>query len=94
MVRVWDSRLVPLLSGSSGLTGGPPVRERRLTVCLSASESQDSGFLYFCFRWLLIRFKRELSFQDVLRLWEVSFFFWSGSVLDTRNRSLSTCLPR
>ncbi|KAK7929319.1 hypothetical protein WMY93_005714 [Mugilogobius chulae] len=34
-------------------------------------ESQDSGFLYFCFRWLLIRFKRELSFQDVLRLWEV-----------------------
>ncbi|XP_074521317.1 TBC1 domain family member 15 [Halichoeres trimaculatus] len=34
-------------------------------------ESQDSGYLYFCFRWLLIRFKRELSFQDVLRLWEV-----------------------
>ncbi|MED6263403.1 hypothetical protein CHARACLAT_004227 [Characodon lateralis] len=35
-------------------------------------ESQESGYLYFCFRWLLIRFKRELSFQDVLRLWEVS----------------------
>ncbi|CAJ1055776.1 TBC1 domain family member 15 [Xyrichtys novacula] len=34
-------------------------------------EAQDSGYLYFCFRWLLIRFKRELSFQDVLRLWEV-----------------------
>uniref|UniRef100_A0A8C2JXI0 TBC1 domain family, member 15 n=1 Tax=Cyprinus carpio TaxID=7962 RepID=A0A8C2JXI0_CYPCA len=31
----------------------------------------DSGYLYFCFRWLLIRFKRELHFQDVLRLWEV-----------------------
>lgn len=28
--------------------------------------------MYFCFRWLLIRFKRELSFMDVLRLWEVS----------------------
>ena len=41
-----------------------------VTVCVS--ESQDSGYLYFCFRWLLIRFKRELSFQDVLRLWEVS----------------------
>lgn len=27
--------------------------------------------MYFCFRWLLIRFKRELSFMDVLRLWEV-----------------------
>ncbi|KAG7454695.1 hypothetical protein MATL_G00262450 [Megalops atlanticus] len=38
-------------------------------------ESQDSGYLYFCFRWLLIRFKRELSFQDVLRLWEV---MWTG----------------
>ncbi|ROL43328.1 TBC1 domain family member 15 [Anabarilius grahami] len=34
-------------------------------------EAQDSGYLYFCFRWLLIRFKRELNFQDVLRLWEV-----------------------
>ncbi|ETE68638.1 TBC1 domain family member 15, partial [Ophiophagus hannah] len=34
-------------------------------------ESQDSGYLYFCFRWLLIRFKREFSFQDILRLWEV-----------------------
>lgn len=43
-----------------------------LTRLLSSSaESQDSGYLYFCFRWLLIRFKRELSFQDVLRLWEV-----------------------
>ncbi|KAM5289283.1 TBC1 domain family member 15 isoform 4-T4 [Ctenodactylus gundi] len=34
-------------------------------------ESQDSGYLYFCFRWLLIRFKREFSFLDILRLWEV-----------------------
>ncbi|XP_067420114.1 TBC1 domain family member 15 isoform X2 [Emydura macquarii macquarii] len=34
-------------------------------------ESQDSGYLYFCFRWLLIRFKREFSFQNILRLWEV-----------------------
>ncbi|KTG01105.1 hypothetical protein cypCar_00024679 [Cyprinus carpio] len=34
-------------------------------------EAQDSGYLYFCFRWLLIRFKRELHFQDVLRFWEV-----------------------
>uniref|UniRef100_A0A8C3AW37 TBC1 domain family, member 15 n=1 Tax=Cyclopterus lumpus TaxID=8103 RepID=A0A8C3AW37_CYCLU len=42
-------------------------------------ESQDSGFLYFCFRWLLIRFKRELSFQDVLRLWEV---MWTGLPCD------------
>ncbi|KAI3370562.1 hypothetical protein L3Q82_007072 [Scortum barcoo] len=49
-------------------------------------ESQDSGYLYFCFRWLLIRFKRELSFQDVLRLWEV---MWTG--LPCENFHLLVC---
>uniref|UniRef100_A0A2K6EII8 Rab-GAP TBC domain-containing protein n=1 Tax=Propithecus coquereli TaxID=379532 RepID=A0A2K6EII8_PROCO len=34
-------------------------------------ESQDSGYLYFCFRWLLIRFKREFHFLDNLQLREV-----------------------
>ncbi|XP_049642790.1 TBC1 domain family member 17 isoform X2 [Suncus etruscus] len=38
-------------------------------------DSQDSGSLCFCFRWLLIWFKREFPFQDVLRLWEV---LWTG----------------
>uniref|UniRef100_A0A3P8QPA9 TBC1 domain family member 15 n=1 Tax=Astatotilapia calliptera TaxID=8154 RepID=A0A3P8QPA9_ASTCA len=49
-------------------------------------ESQDSGYLYFCFRWLLIRFKRELSFVDVLRLWEV---MWTG--LPCENFHLLVC---
>ncbi|CAN9498668.1 unnamed protein product [Ophioblennius macclurei] len=49
-------------------------------------ESQDSGYLYFCFRWLLIRFKRELTFQDVLRLWEV---MWTG--LPCENFHLLVC---
>ncbi|XP_056137438.1 TBC1 domain family member 15 isoform X2 [Lampris incognitus] len=49
-------------------------------------ESQDSGYLYFCFRWLLIRFKRELSFQDVLRFWEV---MWTG--LPCQNFHLLVC---
>ncbi|XP_068168679.1 TBC1 domain family member 15 [Antennarius striatus] len=49
-------------------------------------ESQDSGYLYFCFRWLLIRFKRELSFQDVLRLWEV---MWTD--LPCQNLHLLIC---
>ncbi|XP_049929039.1 TBC1 domain family member 15 isoform X1 [Epinephelus moara] len=49
-------------------------------------EAQDSGYLYFCFRWLLIRFKRELSFQDVLRLWEV---MWTG--LPCENFHLLVC---
>lgn len=34
-------------------------------------ESHDSGNFYFCFRWLLILFKREFSFNDVMRFWEV-----------------------
>ena len=27
--------------------------------------------LFFCFRWILIAFKREFPFEDVLRSWEV-----------------------
>lgn len=38
-------------------------------------DSQDSGSLSFCFRWLLIWFKREFPFTDILRLWEV---LWTG----------------
>ncbi|XP_036602703.1 TBC1 domain family member 17 isoform X3 [Trichosurus vulpecula] len=38
-------------------------------------DSQDSGSLCFCFRWLLIWFKREFPFPDILRLWEV---LWTG----------------
>ncbi|CAN9493086.1 unnamed protein product [Ophioblennius macclurei] len=33
-------------------------------------DSQDSGSLCFCFRWLLIWFKREFSFEDILVMWE------------------------
>lgn len=43
-----------------------------LLRCVSLSDSQDSGSLCFCFRWLLIWFKREFSFEDILSLWEVS----------------------
>lgn len=31
----------------------------------------DSGNMFFCFRWLLVLFKREFSQADVMRLWEV-----------------------
>ncbi|OCH94950.1 RabGAP/TBC [Obba rivulosa] len=34
-------------------------------------EKSDSLNLFFCFRWILIAFKREFPFEDVLRLWEV-----------------------
>lgn len=44
------------------------------------SDSQDSGSLCFCFRWLLIWFKREFSFEDILVLWEVSEVIVMSSV--------------
>ncbi|KAI0748176.1 RabGAP/TBC [Daedaleopsis nitida] len=34
-------------------------------------EKTDGLNLFFCFRWILITFKREFPFEDVLRLWEV-----------------------
>ncbi|MCP9264042.1 TBC1 domain family member 15 [Dirofilaria immitis] len=34
-------------------------------------ESHNSDDMYFCFRWVLIVFKREFCFDDIMRLWEV-----------------------
>ncbi|KAG6850542.1 hypothetical protein H0H93_012158 [Arthromyces matolae] len=34
-------------------------------------EKTDGLNLFFCFRWVLIAFKREFPFDEVLRLWEV-----------------------
>jgi len=34
-------------------------------------EKTDGLNLFFCFRWILITFKREFPFNDVLRLWEI-----------------------
>mmetsp|Transcript_43171 Transcript_43171/g.105608 ORF Transcript_43171/g.105608 Transcript_43171/m.105608 type:complete len:614 (-) Transcript_43171:10-1851(-) len=36
------------------------------------AERECSNF-YFCFRWLLILYKREFWFRDVLRVWEALF---------------------
>ena len=49
-------------------------------------DAKDSGNLYFCFRWLLIWFKREFAFTDVMRLWEV---IWTG--LPCENFHLLVC---
>ncbi|VDM65485.1 unnamed protein product [Strongylus vulgaris] len=38
-------------------------------------ESHQSDDMYFCFRWVLVWFKRELSFADTCKLWEV---LWTG----------------
>ncbi|XP_046400204.1 TBC1 domain family member 17 isoform X2 [Ischnura elegans] len=34
-------------------------------------EKKEADNLFFCFRWLLILFKREFSYQDIMTLWEV-----------------------
>ncbi|XP_070623370.1 TBC1 domain family member 17 isoform X4 [Erythrolamprus reginae] len=34
-------------------------------------DSKESGSLCFCFRWILIWFKREFTFSEILQLWEV-----------------------
>ena len=41
---------------------------RSLTVVVEKAEALN---LFFCFRWVLIAFKREFPFDEVLRLWEV-----------------------
>ncbi|XP_015274006.1 PREDICTED: TBC1 domain family member 17 [Gekko japonicus] len=33
-------------------------------------DSKESGTLCFCFRWILIWFKREFAFSEILQLWE------------------------
>ena len=48
---------------------------------------KNADNLFFCFRWLLVWFKRELSLSDVMLLWEV---LWTG--LPCRNFHLLICL--
>lgn len=50
-------------------------------------EEHDSGNLYFCFRWLLICFKREFTFPDIMTLWET---LWSQRL--SPNYHLIVCL--
>lgn len=33
-------------------------------------KTHDSDNMYFCFRWLLVWYKREFSNEDILKLWE------------------------
>nr|XP_022906269.1 TBC1 domain family member 15-like isoform X2 [Onthophagus taurus] len=42
---------------------------------LNYLDTHESGNMFFCFRWLLVWFKRELEMEDVMRLWEV---LWTG----------------
>ncbi|XP_076467375.1 TBC1 domain family member 15-like [Babylonia areolata] len=60
-------------------------------------ESHDSGNFYFCFRWILIHFKREFHFHEISRLWEVLWtdlpcqnfhLIFSLAILDTEKSTL------
>ncbi|KAG5308860.1 TBC15 protein, partial [Acromyrmex insinuator] len=46
----------------------------------------DSGNMFFCFRWLLVLFKREFSAIDILKLWEI---LWTD--LPCKNFHLLVC---
>lgn len=42
-------------------------------------EDTETSNLFFCFRWLLVWFKREFEWEDVIRLWEV---LWTDHLSD------------
>ncbi|XP_071942622.1 TBC1 domain family member 15-like [Antedon mediterranea] len=50
-------------------------------------EKKECSNMYFCFRWLLIRFKREFTFEDISLYWEL---MWTG--LPCKNFHLLMCL--
>ncbi|XP_049939732.1 TBC1 domain family member 15 isoform X1 [Schistocerca serialis cubense] len=58
---------------------GMKLQLQQLHTLLAAAEPQlatyldqnDSANMFFCFRWLLVLFKREFPLHDVMRLWEV-----------------------
>lgn len=51
----------------------------RDSSCFSGWIEQTGSLnLFFCFRWILCSFKRELSFDATLRLWEVLWTDYGG----------------
>ena len=50
-------------------------------------EKNDSSNMYFCFRWILILFKREFQFPEIMRMWEV---LWTE--LPCKNFHLLICI--
>lgn len=42
-------------------------------------EETETINLFFCFRWLLVWFKREFEWEDVIELWEI---LWTNYLTD------------
>ena len=59
---------LPWCKGSSVIPYSYSLTQNTMTCVIFSF--QESGNLYFCFRWLLIWFKREFSFPDTCSLWE------------------------
>ncbi|KAI9320215.1 rab-GTPase-TBC domain-containing protein [Dichotomocladium elegans] len=60
-------------------------------------EDTETSNLFFCFRWLLVWFKREFEWDDVIRLWEILWtnhmssqmiMFFALAVLDQHRQAL------
>lgn len=58
----------PLQNGAT-FRGSAPLSPGH--ILMAPAERTDSLNLFFCFRWILISFKREFAFDQVIRLWEV-----------------------
>jgi hypothetical protein len=50
------------------------------------TENADGLNLFFCFRWILIGFKREFPFDEVLRLWDVGSSDAISGLLNLKHR--------
>ncbi|XP_046419372.1 TBC1 domain family member 15 isoform X1 [Neodiprion fabricii] len=50
-------------------------------------DRHESGNMFFCFRWLLVLFKREFNANDILMLWEI---LWTD--LPCKNFLLLVCV--
>jgi len=85
--------------------GGMKRQLNQLTVILkyldvsffNYLESTESGNLFFCFRWLLICFKREFNFTDTMTIWETLWtkkpcknfhLLLCASILDTQKTTI------
>lgn len=69
LIAVMDPELYLHLGPSSTRL---PRAALTLPSVLPIAEKTESLNLFFCFRWILIAFKREFPFNDTLSLWEVS----------------------
>lgn len=62
LIAIMDPLLYAHLGEPSFVVRAALIRRTEKTASLN---------LFFCFRWILCSFKRELSFEDTTKLWEI-----------------------